>query len=95
MKLCLNDFFWVAAGFAFFASHGIAEDEVPKNKIVHATLNHDDLAVVKVGTTGVTSLSFPTKLKRSMGMVFPRLQQPETRSNSPTQREPTILVFVH
>jgi hypothetical protein len=70
MKLCLNDFFWVAAGFAFFASHGIAEDEVPKNKIVHATLNHDDLAVVKVGTTGVTSLEFPYKIEAIDGYGF-------------------------
>jgi len=70
MRLCLNDFVWVAATLAFFPGPGIAEDEALTGKVVHATLNHDSLAVVKVGTTGVTSLEFPYKIEAIDGYGF-------------------------
>jgi hypothetical protein len=70
MRLCLSDFVWVAAAFAFFPANGIAEDEVLNDKIVHATLSHNDLSVVKVGTTGVTSLEFPYKIEAIDGYGF-------------------------
>ncbi len=70
MELCWSGFVLVAAVFAFFTGYGVAEEDLPKEKIAHAILNHNDLAVVKVGTNGVTSLEFPYKIEAIDGYGF-------------------------
>jgi len=47
-----------------------AGDDVLKEKIVRATLNHNEPAVVKVGTNGVTSLEFPYRVEAIDGYGF-------------------------
>jgi hypothetical protein len=69
MRLFLVNF----AGFAamsFLQIHCLAGDDVLKDKIVRATLNHDEPALIKVGTTGVTSLEFPYRIEAIDGYGF-------------------------
>jgi hypothetical protein len=51
-------------------SPSLAQDQNLKDKIVCAVLDHSRLAVVKVGTTGVTSLEFPYKIEAIDGYGF-------------------------
>jgi hypothetical protein len=58
------------AAMAFVPIHGKADDDLLKNKIVCAALNHSQSAMVKVGTNGVTSLEFPYKIEAIDGFGF-------------------------
>jgi hypothetical protein len=69
MRLFLVNF----AGFAaisFLQIHCQAGDDVLKDKIVRATLNHNEPALIKVGTNGVTSLEFPYRIEAIDGYGF-------------------------
>jgi hypothetical protein len=69
MRSFLVNFAGLAA-MAFLQIHGRAEEDVLKAKIVRETLNHNEPAVVKVGTNGVTSLEFPYKIEAIDGFGF-------------------------
>ncbi len=69
MRLFLVNFAGLTA-IAFFQIHCDAGDAVLKDKIVRATLNHNEPAMVKVGTNGVTSLEFPYKIEAIDGYGF-------------------------
>jgi hypothetical protein len=69
MRLFLVNFAGLTA-IAFFQIHCDAGDAVLKDKIVRATLNHNQPALVKVGTSGVTSLEFPYKIEAIDGYGF-------------------------
>ncbi len=58
------------ACLAYLQSRCNAEDDSLKNKIVRATLNQNVPAVIKVGTSGVTSLEFPYKVEAIDGYGF-------------------------
>jgi hypothetical protein len=45
-------------------------EDVLKEKIIRQTLNHNEPAVVKVGTNGVTSLEFPYRIEAIDGFGF-------------------------
>jgi hypothetical protein len=53
-----------------FQGNCVAEEQILKNKIIRTALDHNELAVVKVGTTGVTSLEFPYKIEAIDGYGF-------------------------
>jgi hypothetical protein len=53
-----------------FQGNCVAEAQALKDKIVRMTLDHNELAVVKVGMTGVTSLEFPYKIEAIDGYGF-------------------------
>jgi hypothetical protein len=69
MRLLLVDFAAVSA-IALLQFHCYAGDDGLKDKIVRATLNHSEPAVVKVGINGVTSLEFPYKIEAIDGYGF-------------------------
>jgi hypothetical protein len=69
MRLFLVNFAGLAA-MAFLQIHGQAGEDVLKEKIVRETLNHNEPAVVKVGTNGVTSLEFPYRIEAIDGFGF-------------------------
>ena len=69
MRLLLVDFAALSA-IALLQIHCYAGDDVLKDKIVRATLNHSEPAVVKVGINGVTSLEFPYKIEAIDGYGF-------------------------
>src|ERR1700726_421393 len=69
MRLLLVDFAALSA-IAFLQIHCYAGDDVLNDKIVRATLNHSEPAVVKVGINGVTSLEFPYKIEAIDGYGF-------------------------
>jgi hypothetical protein len=69
MRLLLVNFAGLAA-MAFLQIHCQAGDEVLKEKIVRATLNHNEPALIRVGTNGVTSLEFPYKIEAIDGYGF-------------------------
>ena len=69
MRLLLVNFAALAA-IALLQIHCHAGDDVLKDKIVRATLNHSEPAVVKVGINGVTSLEFPYKIEAIDGYGF-------------------------
>lgn len=69
MRLFLVNFAGLAA-MAFLQIHSKAGDDVLKDKIVSATLNHNEPASVKVGTEGVTSLEFPYRIEAIDGYGF-------------------------
>jgi hypothetical protein len=48
----------------------VAGEQILKDKIVRIALDHNELAVVRVGTTGVTSLEFPYKIEAIDGYGF-------------------------
>ena len=48
----------------------VAGEQILKAKIVRIALDHNELAVVRVGTTGVTSLEFPYKIEAIDGYGF-------------------------
>ena len=54
----------------FLQSNCVAEDQILKDKIVRTALDHNELAVVRVGTAGVTSLEFPYKIEAIDGYGF-------------------------
>jgi hypothetical protein len=58
------------AAIAFLQIDCQAGDDVLKDKIVRATLNHNEPALIKVSTTGVTSLEFPYKIEAIDGYGF-------------------------
>jgi hypothetical protein len=58
------------AVMAFLQIHGQAGEDVLKEKIIRETLNHNEAAVVKVGTNGVTSLEFPYRIEAIDGFGF-------------------------
>jgi hypothetical protein len=69
----MTRFLAIFAGLACTAclqTPGNAEDDSLKNKIVHATLNRNLPALIKVGTNGVTSLEFPYKIEAIDGYGF-------------------------
>jgi hypothetical protein len=69
MRLLLVNFAGLAA-MAFFQIHGQAGEDALKEKIVRQTLDHNEPAVVKVGTNGVTSLEFPYRIEAIDGFGF-------------------------
>jgi hypothetical protein len=69
MRLFLVNFAGLAA-MVFLQIRCQAGDDVLKDKIVRATLNHNEPAVVKVGTNGVTSLEFPYRIEAIDGYGF-------------------------
>jgi hypothetical protein len=69
MRLFLLNFAGLAA-MAIFQIHCQAADEVLKDKIIRLSLNHNEPAVVKVGTNGVTSLEFPYRIEAIDGYGF-------------------------
>jgi hypothetical protein len=69
MRLFLINFAaWVA--IALLQIDCQAGDDALKEKIVHATLNHNEPALIKVSTNGVTSLEFPYKIEAIDGYGF-------------------------
>jgi hypothetical protein len=48
----------------------VAGEQILKDKIVSIALDHNELAVVRVGTTGVTSLEFPYRIEAIDGYGF-------------------------
>jgi hypothetical protein len=48
----------------------VAGEQILKDKIVRIALDHNELAVVRVGTTGVTSLEFPYRIEAIDGYGF-------------------------
>ena len=69
MRLFLVNFAGLTA-MAFLQIHGRAGEDVLKEKIIRQTLNHNEPAVVKVGTNGVTSLEFPYRIEAIDGFGF-------------------------
>lgn len=69
MRLFLVNFAGLTA-LAFLQIHGWAEEDVLKTKIIRQTLNHNEPAVVNVGTNGVTSLEFPSRIEAIDGFGF-------------------------
>jgi hypothetical protein len=69
MRLFLVSFAGLVA-MAFLQIDGRAGEDVLKEKIVRETLNHNEPAVVKVGTNGVTSLEFPYRIEAIDGFGF-------------------------
>jgi hypothetical protein len=69
MRLLLVNFAGLTA-MAFLQIHGRAGEDVLKEKIIRQTLNHNEPAVVKVGTNGVTSLEFPYRIEAIDGFGF-------------------------
>src|ERR1700730_19064782 len=69
MRLSLVNFAALTA-IAILQIHCYAGDDVLKDKIVRLTLNHSEPAMVKVSTTGVTSLEFPYKIEAIDGYGF-------------------------
>jgi hypothetical protein len=69
MRLLLVDFAALSA-MALLQIDCYAGDDVLNDKIVRATLNHSEPAVVKVGINGVTSLEFPYKIEAIDGYGF-------------------------
>jgi hypothetical protein len=69
MRLFLVNFAGLTA-IAFLQIHGRAGEDVLKEKIIRQTLNHNEPAVVKVGTNGVTSLEFPYRIEAIDGFGF-------------------------
>jgi hypothetical protein len=69
MRLSLVNFASLTA-IAFLQIHGRAEEDVLKAKIIRQTLNHNEPAVVTVGTKGVTSLEFPYRIEAIDGFGF-------------------------
>jgi hypothetical protein len=61
---------------AFLQIHGQAGEDVLKEKIIRETLNHNEPAVVKVGTNGVTSLEFPYRIEAIDGFGFSQTPGP-------------------
>jgi hypothetical protein len=55
---------------AFLQIHGRAGEDVLKERFVREALNHNEPAVVKVGTNGVTSLEFPYRIEAIDGFGF-------------------------
>jgi hypothetical protein len=58
------------AAIAFLQIDCQAEDDALKDKIVRAILNHNEPALIKVSTNGVTSLEFPYKIEAIDGYGF-------------------------
>src|ERR1700739_1289780 len=58
------------AAIAFLQIDCQAGDDALKDKIVRATLNHNEPALIKVSTNGVTSLEFPYKIEAIDGYGF-------------------------
>jgi hypothetical protein len=75
MRLFLLNFAGLAA-MVFLQTHGKAGDDVLKDKIVRATLNHNEPTSVKVGTNGVTSLEFPYRIEAIDGYGFSQAPGP-------------------
>lgn len=69
MNVFLVNFAGLAA-IAFLQINGRAGEDVLKAKIIRQTLNHNEPAVVKVGTNGVTSLEFPYRIEAIDGFGF-------------------------
>ncbi len=69
MRLFLVSFAGLAA-LVIFQIHCKAGDDVLKDKIVRAPLNHNEPALIKVGTDGVTSLEFPYRIEAIDGYGF-------------------------
>jgi hypothetical protein len=69
MRLFLVNFAGLAA-IAFLQIYGRAGEDVLKAKIIKQTLNHNEPTVVKVGTNGVTSLEFPSRIEAIDGFGF-------------------------
>jgi hypothetical protein len=69
MRSFLVNFAGLAA-IAFLQIHGRAGEDVLKAKITRQTLNHNEPAVIKVGTNGVTSLEFPYSIEAIDGFGF-------------------------
>jgi hypothetical protein len=58
------------AAMIFLQIHGQAGDDILQGKIVRALLNHHEPAVIHVGTNGVTSLEFPSRIEAIDGYGF-------------------------
>jgi hypothetical protein len=69
MRLFLVNFAAISA-IAFLQIDCQAGDDALKDKIVRATLNHNEPALIKVSTNGVTSLEFPYKIEALDGYGF-------------------------
>jgi hypothetical protein len=69
MRLFLVNFATFVA-IAFLQIDCQAGDDALKEKIVRATLNHNEPALIKVSTNGVTSLEFPYKIEAIDGYGF-------------------------
>src|ERR1700722_6948910 len=69
MRLLLVNFAACAA-IALLQIDCQAGDDALKEKIVRATLNHNEPALIKVSTSGVTSLEFPYKIEAIDGYGF-------------------------
>jgi hypothetical protein len=75
MRLLLVNFASLTV-MAFLQIHGRAGEDVLKEKIIRETLNHNEPAVVKVGTHGVTSLEFPYRIEAIDGFGFSQTPGP-------------------
>src|SRR3984957_12246592 len=69
MRLLLVNFAACAA-IALLQIDCQAGNDALKEKIVRATLNHNEPALIKVSTSGVTSLEFPYKIEAIDGYGF-------------------------
>jgi hypothetical protein len=70
MNLSVSNPICVLWAMLLFQGNCVADEQILKDKIVRATLDHNELAVVRVGTTGVTSLEFPYKIEAIDGYGF-------------------------
>src|ERR1700733_10031256 len=69
MRLFLVNFAALSA-IAFLQIDCQAGDDALRDKIVRAPLNHNEPALIKVSTNGVTSLEFPYKIEAIDGYGF-------------------------
>jgi hypothetical protein len=75
MRLFLVNSAAVAA-MAFLQIDCQAGDDALKEKIAHVALNHNEPALIKVSTNGVTSLEFPYKIEAIDGYGFSQTPGP-------------------
>jgi hypothetical protein len=70
MRSSSEKFVYIAAAMAFLQLNCKAGEELLKEKIVRETLTQNEPALIKVGTTGVTSLEFPYRIEAIDGYGF-------------------------
>jgi len=95
MNLSVSNPICVLWAMLLFQGNCVAEEQILKDKIVRATLDHNELAVVRVGTTGVTSLEFPYKIEAIDGYGFSATPGSGTPFRFLTLKGLTISVFAH
>ena len=70
MRMFLVIFVGFAVSIACLQMRVYAQDDQMRNRIARATLNQSVPALIKVGTTGVTTLEFPYKIEAIDGYGF-------------------------